>query len=104
MIPCAVTAFYSALSVADGERASALVVPEKRGKGPFNEQSIQSFFGNMSSPLRLDSTKLESENLVGVTYDYVTLEKRTCRGRAQVTTTYEYGKTLIARIKALDGC
>ncbi|MDE1994802.1 MAG: hypothetical protein KGI75_20025 [Rhizobiaceae bacterium] len=99
-----VTMFYSALSEADGEKASALVVPEKRGKGPFNEQAIRSFFGAMSSPLRLDSTKLESQNLVGVTYNYVTSAMRVCRGRAQITTTYEYGKTLIAQIKALDGC
>ncbi len=35
----ATTAFYTALSAADGETAAALVVPEKRGKGPFNEQS-----------------------------------------------------------------
>lgn len=31
-----VAAFYAALAAADGETASAMVVPEKRGKGPFN--------------------------------------------------------------------
>ncbi|MDU0364384.1 hypothetical protein RWK44_28760 [Rhizobium sp. 25PS6] len=46
-----VTAFYSALATADGETASALVVPEKRG--PFNEASIHTFFGAMSQPLKL---------------------------------------------------
>ncbi|WP_246621874.1 hypothetical protein [Rhizobium laguerreae] len=48
-----VTAFYSALATADGETASALVVPEKRGQGPFNEASIHTFFGAMSQPLKL---------------------------------------------------
>jgi hypothetical protein len=47
----AVTRFYGALSVADGEAAAAIVVPEKRGKGPFNEQSIHAFYGAMSKAL-----------------------------------------------------
>ncbi|MCP9233748.1 hypothetical protein NMG46_26640 [Mesorhizobium sp. LMG 17147] len=41
----AVAAFYHALSNADGVSAVALVIPEKRGIGPFNETSIHSFFG-----------------------------------------------------------
>ncbi|WP_246706622.1 hypothetical protein [Rhizobium leguminosarum] len=52
------TAFYSALAAADGETASALVVPEKRCQGPFNEASIHVFFGAMSEPLKLTGTAL----------------------------------------------
>jgi hypothetical protein len=53
----AVTRFYKALSVADGNTAAALVVPEKRGIGPFNEINIATFFGNMREQLRLLSVR-----------------------------------------------
>jgi hypothetical protein len=42
-----VTRFYNALGAADGSTAAALVVPEKRGIGPFNEANMASFFANM---------------------------------------------------------
>lgn len=99
-----VAAFYSALSAADGETASAMVVPEKRGKGPFNEASIHAFFGAMSKPLKLTGTTLRGANDIRVSYEYVTNAGRQCRGRADVQTVYAFGKTLISRIKALDGC
>lgn len=100
----AVTAFYSALAAADGETASALVIPEKRGKGPFNEASIHTFFGTMSEPLKLTGTALRGTDDVRVSYEYVTNAGRRCRGRADVQTAYVFGKTLVSRIKALDGC
>ncbi|MCA1443247.1 hypothetical protein I6F07_24095 [Ensifer sp. IC4062] len=99
-----VTAFYSALSAADGETASAMVVPDKRGKGPFNEASIHAFFGAMSEPLKLTGTKLRGDDGVRVSYQYTTDAGRRCQGRADVQTVYVFGKTLISRIKALDGC
>lgn len=99
-----VTAFYSALAAADGESASAHVVPEKRGRGPFNVVSIRSFFGAMSQPLTLTGTALRSRDEVRVSYQYVTDQGRRCLGRADVTTVYTFGKTLISQIKALDGC
>jgi hypothetical protein len=98
------TAFYSALAAADGEAAAALVVPEKRGKGPFNETSIRSFFGAMSVPLRLTGTTMRARDDVRVSYEYTTDKGRRCRGRADVETVYLYGRTLISRIKALEGC
>ncbi len=100
----AVTAFYSALAAADGETASALVLPEKRGKGPFNEASIHAFFGAMSKPLRLTATSLRGRDDVRVSYEYTTSAGRRCQGSADVQTIYVFGKTLISRIKALDGC
>ncbi|MET4687655.1 PAN domain-containing protein [Sinorhizobium fredii] len=99
-----VTAFYSALAAADGERASAHVVPGKRGRGPFNVGSIKSFFGAMSQPLTLTGAVLRSRDKVRVSYEYVTDQGRRCRGRADVTTVYTFGKTLISRITALDRC
>ncbi|WP_042778667.1 hypothetical protein [Sinorhizobium fredii] len=98
------TAFYSALAAADGEAAAALVVPEKRGKGPFNEGSIHTFYSAMSMPLRLTGTTLLGADEVRVSYEYETDKGRKCRGRADVHTIYLYGRTLISRIKALDGC
>ncbi|MBV7518963.1 hypothetical protein [Ensifer sp. ENS12] len=98
------TAFYSALAAADGEAAAALVVPEKRGKGSFNEESIHTFYSAMSVPLRLTGTTLRGTDAVRVSYEYKTDKGRTCRGRADVHTIYLYGRTLISRIKAIDGC
>lgn len=100
----AVATFYSALASADGEAAASLVVPEKRGKGPFNEASIHAFFGSMSAPLRLTGTTLRGDSQVRVSYTYETDKGRRCQGRADVETVYLYGRTLISRIKALDGC
>lgn len=100
----ATTAFYSALAAADGETAAALVIPEKRGKGPFNEQSIHAFYGAMTAPLKLTGTTLRADDDVRVSYEYTTDKGRQCKGRADVQTVYAYGRTLISRIKALDGC
>lgn len=100
----AATAFYTALSAADGEAAASLVVPEKRGKGPFNEQSIHAFYGAMSAKLKLTGTTLSDQDTVRVSYEYRTELGRQCRGRADVQTVYTYGRTLISKIKALDGC
>ena len=65
-----VTAFYNALSAADGETAAAFVIPEKRGIGPFNEQSIHDFFGGLSAPLKLTAVALTTENSVSAAYRY----------------------------------
>ncbi len=100
----ATTAFYSALAAADGEAAAALVVPEKRGRGPFNEQAIHGFYGAMSVPLTLTRTTLRGPDNVRVSYEYKTDKGRQCRGRADIQTIYAYGRTLISKIKALDGC
>jgi hypothetical protein len=100
----AVTRFYGALSRADGEGAAAMVVPEKRGRGAFNEASIHSFYSAMSKPLTLTTTSRLSRDLVRVSYEYVTSAGRSCEGRAEVQTVHAYDRTLISRIKALDGC
>lgn len=97
-------AFYNALSNADGVSAAALVVPEKRGIGPFNETSIHSYFAGLSVPLQLESIGRRGEDKVAVAYSYSRADGFVCKGRAEVLTAYRYGKTLITRIKALDGC
>ena len=99
-----VTTFYNALAAADGDAAAALVIPEKRGIGPFNESSIHSFFGGLAEPLRLQSVASVRSGEVEVSYHYVKSNGETCDGRANVTTVYRFGKTLISKIRALDGC
>jgi len=96
--------FYRALSFADGELASSLVTPEKRGKGPFNEAAIRSFFGSMSKQLKLTEMKLLDSANVEVRYSYVTNTGQSCDGRAVVRTTEKFGRRFIEGIKALDGC
>lgn len=97
-------AFYRALSVADGELAASLVTPEKRGKGPFNEANIRTFFGAMSKPLKLTELKLVDGSTVEVRYSYEKNTGRSCDGRAIVRTTGKFGRRFIEGIKALDGC
>lgn len=58
----------------------------------------------MSEPLKLTGTTLRGADDIRVSYEYVTNAGRRCRGRADVQTVYAFGKTLISRIKALDGC
>lgn len=98
-----VAAFYNALSNADGSSAVALVVPEKRGIGPFNENSIHSFFGRLSSPLSLQSVSRQGSGALA-TYTYVRSNGEACNGKAELKTIYRYGKTLISKIRALSGC
>ncbi|WP_292364827.1 hypothetical protein [Mesorhizobium sp.] len=99
-----VAAFYNALSNADGVSAAASVVPEKRGIGPFSETSIHSFFSGLSTPLKLRSVSRKGTDKVVAAYSYVRTNGAVCDGRAEVRTTYRYGKTLISRISALNGC
>ena len=95
-----VTRFYRALSAGDGNTAAALVVPEKRGIGPFNETNIANFFSNMREPLRLISVRQIDSDHVLAEYHYVHANGKVCNARSKVTTTYAFGKTLIQGIKA----
>jgi hypothetical protein len=95
----AVTRFYRALGAADGDTAAALVVPEKRGIGPFNELNMARFFG-MREPLQLRSVRPSGSDSVVAEYRYVYANGRVCNGQAEVTTAYIFGDTFIQGIKA----
>lgn len=95
-----VTKFYKHLSAGDGSSAVALVVPEKRGTGPFNELEIGRFFGRMQEPLMVEQVQQVSDNVVSVRYRYRKDSSKSCVGNAELTTTYKYGRTLIERIAA----
>ena len=96
----AVTRFYRALGAADGDTAAALVVPEKRGIGPFNELNMAKFFGNMRQPLQLQSVRRSGSDLVVAEYHYVYANGRVCNAQAEVTTAFVFGNTFIKGIKA----
>lgn len=95
----AVEKFYAALARADGSAAAAVVIPEKRGQGPFNETNIGSFFGNMREPLRVLSVQQVAQDLVRVNYTYRVTQTQ-CNGVALVETAYFAGNTLIKGIRA----
>ena len=95
-----VTKFYKSLSAGDGSSAVALVIPEKRGIGTFNEFEISDFFGRMQEPLAVEQVQQISENVVSVRYRYRKDSSKSCVGNAKLTTTYKYGRTLIVRIAA----
>ena len=94
-----VVSFYKSLSIGDGSAAAALVVPEKRGKGPFNEENIGQFFGSLKEPLKVNSVRLIGSDTVEVNYTY-RFTKSQCNGRAVVETGYFMGNTLIKKILA----
>ncbi|MCY1244433.1 hypothetical protein D9M72_575050 [compost metagenome] len=58
----------------------------------------------MSEPLKLTGTTLLGSDDVRVSYQYTTVAGRHCESRADVQTVHVFRKTLISRIKALDGC
>lgn len=91
--------FYAALANADGNSASALVVPEKRGIGPFNEKNITQFFGSMKEPLTVLSIEQLGNDSIRVSYRYRHSSKP-CAGTALVSTQYLMGNTLIRSIQA----
>jgi hypothetical protein len=95
-----VTKFYKSLSAGDGNSAAALVIPAKRGIGPFNELEISRFFRSMQEPLVVENIQQVSNDVVNVRYRYKKDSSKFCAGSANVTTNFVYGKTLIAKIKA----
>jgi hypothetical protein len=99
-----VRSFYLALGHADGLKASRLVIPEKRLKGPFAASEITRFYSSLAAPLQLSEVKLSSANIVEVQYQYATPDRRLCQGRAVVNLVSRGDELLIEAIRALDHC
>lgn len=95
----AVAKFYRALSAADGPAAAALVIPAKRGRGPFQEEKISSFYGSFREPLAIRSIRAVDENLVEAKYRYRST-RTPCEGIAMVETESVRQQTLIRSIRA----
>ena len=78
-----VNEFYKALSAGDGVKANSFIVPEKRNKGNFQEDKINSFYGNMKQKLKvLEIEELDSTTLK-VTFEYI-VNKSKCNGLSTV--------------------
>jgi hypothetical protein len=95
----AVAKFYRALSAADGAAAAALVIPAKRGRGPFREEKMSSFYGSFREPLALRSIRAVDENVVEAKYRY-RATRTPCEGVAIVETESVHQQTLIRSIRA----
>jgi len=95
----AVEKFYRALSAADGKKAAAIVIPSKRGIGPFNEANISRFYGSLQRPLLIRSIRPIDTSLVEAKYRY-RASTTTCEGTAIVETQRVSQETLIRSIRA----
>ncbi len=96
----AVLAFYEALSRADGTAAAALVIPEKRGIGPFNEKNISQFYSSLRDPLRVSSIDRVNDNVVHVRYRFTRPNGTSCIGDATVQTILMDGRAMIQKISS----
>jgi hypothetical protein len=96
-----VRAFYVALGSAHGDEAVSLVIPEKRGSGPYNAAEISKYYASMSKPLQLVELSSLGENKYRADYSYG-VRDNTCVGSAVVTVVQRNGSQLIQSIKPKD--
>jgi hypothetical protein len=94
-----VAKFYRALSVADGKSAAAVIVPAKRGIGPYNESRMSKFYGSFEEPLLVRSIRQIDDDTVEARYRY-RVSRTACEGVAQVKTERVLQQTLIRSIRA----
>ena len=100
----AVRGFYQALAQADGVQANEFLVPEKRNSGAYEIASMSRYYGNMREPVRLIAAEPMGNDVARVRYHYVYANGRVCDGAAEVFLSRRDGRTLIERIRALNGC
>lgn len=98
-----IRAFYAALHAGQGDTAAQMVVPEKRGAGPFSGAALSAFYSALREPVDLQDVSPLGADTWSVRYHYATISK-VCDGRAIVETQTRGGRAYIARIRALDGC
>ncbi len=97
--------FYAALGRADGEAAAHLVVPERRGSGPYAPEAITRFYAGLPERLTLVSARLMPDpDLVQVRYRYRKPGGAFCDGAAAVSMVSRAQGPLIARIRPFNGC
>src|SRR4030095_3857794 len=94
-----VAIFYRALSNGDGKTAAALVTPEKRGTGPFNEANMSRFYRSLREPLSIQAIRQLDGNIVEARYAYRATMTQ-CKGTAIVETEVVSQRRLIRRIRA----
>ena len=99
-----VSAFYEALGRADGVAASALVIPEKRDRGPFSASEITRYYSGLSEPLWLLAVTRLDDRSVRARYRYRSASGTVCDGEAIVTLRQAGETSLIERVRALKKC
>ncbi|MEP6967471.1 MAG: hypothetical protein ABI906_05280 [Pseudomonadota bacterium] len=97
-------AFYGDLAIGDGDGASQLVVPDKRGSGPFSPEALTGFYASLTKPVRLVSAYPHSGGAVLVHYRFTAAGGHSCDGDADVRTGWVDGRLLIESIHAYSGC
>lgn len=100
----AVTAFYRALELGDGQEAARHIIPRKRGSGPLSAPELSGFYGNLSRPLELLDVSDLGAGRYRASYRFETNPGARCDGSAIITTTALNGQFLISRIIAEKGC
>lgn len=98
-----VQAFYLALGAGDGKAASALVVEEKRKRGPFSAKELGGFYGALPEPLELVGIEPAGADRFSVRYRYASRSGR-CDGMALVRTVERQGRVFIQGIITASGC
>lgn len=98
-----VRAFYEALGQAQGEVATLLVAPEKRGIPAFSPAAMSRFYGGLQEPIRLVGMSQSGPDTFIVSYRYAA-GASVCNGKAVVTTSTREGASYIENIRALNGC
>jgi hypothetical protein len=96
--------FYGYLAAADGDRASELVIPEKRYSGPLSAAELTHYYAPMRVPLNLQLVELAPDGSVGVRHSYQLRGGRWCNGSANLYMTSRGSERLIGRIDAHHGC
>jgi hypothetical protein len=99
-----VEGFYLALAVADGERASRFVVPERRVSGPFSAEAMSRYYASLEGPLRLISVTMIDAQDFEARYVFRAPGGHVCNGDSIVAVTRVDGAALIKSIHALSGC
>jgi hypothetical protein len=99
-----VSTFYEALGRGDGPGASALVIPEKRDRGPFSASEITRYYSGLSEPLRLLAVTRLDDRSVRARYRYRSASGTVCDGEAIVTLRQAGETSLIERVRALKKC
>ncbi|MDQ2861046.1 MAG: hypothetical protein M3T55_10060 [Pseudomonadota bacterium] len=99
-----VRAFYGALTKGDGDKASRLVVPEKRAQGPLSAEALTNFYSALPGPIHLTAAYQTTNHAVAVRYQFVASGGHLCDGAADVTTTRIGDQFLIESIRSHSGC
>ncbi|HYD99384.1 MAG TPA: hypothetical protein VEH84_08375 [Alphaproteobacteria bacterium] len=99
-----IAAFYHALARGDGMVAASMVVPEKRGRRPYDPAEMTRFYGGLAVPLQLTALRRDGPDRYTVSYRWASSDKSRCETEAAVTLRDVDGFPSIANIVPREGC